>query len=201
MKFVYRICAGFIFILLLPLMAGIVGAIAVTSGFPVVFRQKRVGKGGRIFTLYKFRSMVPQAEEVKPKLVSINEATGPVFKIRHDPRFTPVGKLLSHTGLDELPQLYNMMKGDMVFFGPRPLPVFEAKKLAAWMRKRERIMPGIISPAVLTGTYHRDFESWMRSDVEYVQTKSIRHDTRLLIRLVPFVIRMVLRSVRTGPEA
>lgn len=195
---IYRLLAVIACIIFFPVMVAISVAIVVTTGFPVVFKQKRVGKDGKPFVLYKFRTMVQDAEKVQKHLRQKNESDGPAFKMRNDPRFTPIGKFLSHTGLDELPQLFNMVRGDMVFFGPRPLPVAEAKKLKIWMHTREKTMPGIISPAVLTGTYHKDFEGWMRSDVEYVKKKSVFYDVRLLARLVPFSIRLFLRAVRTG---
>lgn len=183
---VYRLLSALAFILLLPIIVFLALCILFITGFPVFIAQKRIGKDGKSFALYKFRTMVRDAEALKRMLRSKNEATGPVFKMRDDPRFTPIGKFLSHTGLDELPQLFNILKGDMVFFGPRPLPVAEAAKLKPWMRTREKILPGIISPAVLTGTYHKDFDGWMRSDVEYVTKKSVLYDAGLLIRLVPF---------------
>jgi len=194
----YIALIGVIILLTLPLQAAIALAVLLTSGPPVIFRQKRIGKNGRIFTLYKFRTMVPDAERRKQKLRGENEATGPAFKIRNDPRFTAIGKILSHTGLDELPQLYNMVKGDMVFFGPRPLPVAEAKKLTSWMRVRETVLPGVISPAILTGKYHKDFNAWMKSDAVYVLHKSVTHDIGLFFRLIPFAAGMVWRGVFGG---
>lgn len=163
----------------------------------ILFRQKRVGKNGRVFTLYKFRTMIRNAEVLQKKYSNKNESTGPAFKIYNDPRFTRIGKFLSHTGLDELPQLWNVVCGDMALLGPRPFPVSEAKKLLPWMKEREHILPGIISPAILTGTYHKDFDAWMKSDVAYAQSKSVLGDAQLLLRCVPFVARLVFRAVWT----
>ena len=97
--------------------------------------------------------------------------------------------------LDKLPQLYNVIRGDMAFIGPRPLPVTEAKQLKPWMRERERVLPGIISPAVLTGRYHLDFDAWMRSDVAYVKSKSVRTDMVLFARCIPFIGRLFWRAI------
>ncbi len=103
--------------------------IKFTSPGPFVFRQKRIGKDKKSFTIYKFRTMVAEAETLKARYLKLNEADGPVFKIRSDPRYTSFGKILAHSGLDELPQLINIAKGEMAFVGPRPLPTYEAKKI------------------------------------------------------------------------
>jgi len=193
----YRVFVFIILMLTLPVQLMIVVCVVLTSGFPVLFMQKRIGKHGKPFTLYKFRTMVADAEKRKSRLRTQNEANGVVFKIHDDPRFTRIGRFLSHTGFDELPQLYNIVKGDMVFFGPRPLPVSEARKLTPWMHEREKVLPGIVSPAILTGTYHKDFKGWMRSDVEYTQKKSVLYDLGLLIRVVPFAVRLVRNAFFT----
>lgn len=192
----YRFIVIILLIVSIPLLLAIGFGIVVSSGFPVFFRQKRVGKDGKVFVLYKFRTMGVGAEKKQNKLQALNEAAGPAFKIRNDPRFTAIGKFLSHTGLDELPQLYNILRGDMVFFGPRPLPVSEAKKLKAWMRKRESVFPGIISPAILSGDYHKNFDAWMKSDVAYARSKSIFRDIRLFFQLMPFVAAMFLKELK-----
>lgn len=180
-----------LFLITLPLQALVAIAVVVTSGFPVFFRQKRVGKDGAVFWLYKFRTMVIGAEAKQKTLSYRNESSGPTFKIGKDPRFTLIGRFLSHTGLDELPQFVNVLRGDMVLIGPRPLPVAEAKRLRPWMRKRERMKPGIISPAILTGTYHDDFDAWMRRDIAYVNSKHSMGDCVLLIRSVGFLFRLL----------
>ena len=143
----YLLAVVAIFLLSLPVQVIIVVLIMLTSGFPIIFRQRRMGKKGQPFVMYKFRTMVRDAEKAKRNYVSLNESVGPVFKIHNDPRFTLIGKILSHTGFDELPQLFNVLRGDMALIGPRPLPVSEAKKLKPWMHARQQIRPGIISPA------------------------------------------------------
>lgn len=189
-----------VFILLLiavslPVMILAAAAVYMASGKPVLFRQKRVGKDGKPFTLYKFRTMVPDAESMQRRLLKKNEANGPVFKIFDDPRFTPIGKFLSHTGLDELPQLFNVLRGDMALIGPRPLPVAEAQKLAAWMRKRERIKPGIISPWILNGYHLQPFDAWMESDIAYADSKSLPADIRLTARSAAFLARLFVQQI------
>ncbi len=190
---------GLMFLFLtLPLLAIIGIAIVLTDGMPVLYIQRRTGYRGRTFVLYKFRTMVPNAEKLKKKYSFFNESQGPTFKMHRDPRFSNIGMFLSHTGLDELPQLWNVVRGEMAFIGPRPFPVREAAKLSSWMRKREDILPGIISPAILTGTYHKDFIAWMKSDVAYAREKGIRADTVLVVRMVPFLVGLILREVRGG---
>lgn len=146
--------------------------------------------------MYKFRTMIIGADGLKKNLWKYNEADGPVFKIHDDPRFTPVGKFLSHTGLDELPQLWNVLKGDMALIGPRPLPVDEARKLTQWQRKRQTIKPGIISPWVLEGYHSRPFREWMKSDVFYVKRKTLWYDTVLCFRLLPYLTHLLLREIK-----
>lgn len=192
---IYRFGIALLLCVVFPLFVFTGFLVAILSGFPILFRQKRVGKDGRPFVMYKFRTMVPIADTLQKKYQNRNESQGPAFKIQNDPRFTDIGKVLSHTGLDELPQLFNVLRGDMALIGPRPLPVSEAKKLKPWMHERERILPGIISPAILTGAYHQDFEGWMRSDVAYVKEKSLRQDASLFVRFVPFIVRLVVSAV------
>ena len=191
----YRLAIWAIVLLSLPLQILIALLIVLSSGSPVLFRQRRVCKDGRVFTMYKFRTMRKGAEHERDNLASQNESDGPTFKIHHDPRFTEVGKFLSHTGLDELPQLVNVLCGDMALIGPRPLPLSEAKLLKPWMRKRHRINPGMISPAIIDDAYHDDFVAWMKSDVAYARNKHMWGDVLLVFRFVPFMARMLLREL------
>lgn len=176
-----------------PLIILVGAVVALYSGFPIFYAQKRVGRGGKPFIIYKFRTMRVGAQQEQRKLRKFNEADGPVFKIDSDPRYTKIGRLLAHTGLDELPQLYNVLRGDMALFGPRPLPVDEAAKLAPWMRERHAIKPGILSPAILTGKYHEDFDAWMKMDVAYVQEKDLFTDMKLTFKSISF-FWLLLRS-------
>jgi len=144
--------------------------------------------------MYKFRTMEVGADAFQKKLQKYNEADGPVFKIRNDPRFTPIGKFLSHTGLDELPQLWNVLKGDMALIGPRPLPAGEASQLTRWQQKRHVVKPGIISPWVLNGYHSKPFTAWMQSDIEYVKQKSFWFDLMLSLRMIPYLWKLVMKE-------
>ncbi len=139
--------------------------------------------------------MISGAQRLQKKYTKFNEADGPVFKIHDDPRFTPIGKFLSHTGLDELPQLWNVLKGDMAFFGPRPLPVAEAKKLKTWQQARHAIKPGIISPWVFEGYHSKSFVEWMKSDITYAKSKSFISDCILLGKTIVFMGKLFIHEV------
>lgn len=195
MRVVYFLLTGCMYILSLPLQAIIAVTILCLSGHPVIFLQERVGKNGKRFIMYKFRTMINGADELQEQYHGRNESKGPVFKIHNDPRFTGIGRFLSHTGLDELPQLYNVIRGDMAFIGPRPLPVSEAKSLAPWMRVRHNILPGVISPAILTGKYHKNFTWWMKSDVTYARKKTVQGDTRLIFSFLVFIFRLLWKEL------
>jgi lipopolysaccharide/colanic/teichoic acid biosynthesis glycosyltransferase len=188
---IYRLFVVTILLICLPVILVIAVLITVYSGLPILFTQFRVGKSGKPFTLYKFRTMEVGAEKLKSKYQKLNIASGPAFKIYNDPRFTSIGKFLSHSGLDELPQLINVIKGEMSLIGPRPLPVDEAQKLNKWQKERETIKPGIISPWILNGYHKNTFNEWMKSDIEYVKTKSFIGDTKLFVRAVGFMVKLL----------
>ncbi|MBI4066567.1 sugar transferase, partial [Candidatus Gottesmanbacteria bacterium] len=188
----------FLFVLLiiaLPVMGGITLVIALLDGFPILYRQRRVGLGGKPFTMYKFRTMVVGADRQQKKHARVNEADGPVFKIREDPRFTRTGRFLSHTGLDELPQIINVVRGEMALLGPRPLPVAEAAKLKKWQQARQTIKPGIISPWIMEGYHSRPFDEWMKSDIAYAKEKSAWGDLVLFGKAVVFVGKLFIREI------
>jgi len=187
MRIIYDVFIMCIFLFSLPMQIGIGTLVMLTCGFPAIFRQKRVGKNGKIFAMYKFRTMIKGAETMQKKLQYLNEAHGPVFKLYDDPRYTRFGKFLAHSGLDELPQLYNVLRGDMALLGPRPLPRAEERKLKAWQKAREQIKPGIISPWILDGYHQTTFDAWMRSDIAYTKKKSFWYDLRLLARTIAFM--------------
>lgn len=141
--------------------------------------------------------MVRGAERDQQKLKYLNEADGPVFKIRNDPRLTGVGKFLSHSGLDELPQIFNILKGDMNLIGPRPLPVLEAKKIKKEFRvKRESIKPGVLSPWILNGYHRLSFDNWMESDVMYVDDKSFFFDLKIFLKSFLFLAKLFLKTIK-----
>ncbi|HEX4823523.1 MAG TPA: sugar transferase [Candidatus Polarisedimenticolaceae bacterium] len=162
--------------------------VRLTSPGTIFFRQTRVGLNGRKFTLYKFRSMYRDAETRKAALEHRNEMTGPVFKIKDDPRITPVGKWIRRFSIDEIPQFWNVLKGDMSLVGPRPPIPEEVKKYERWQRRRLSMKPGITCLWQVSGRNGVDFENWMRLDLAYIDTWSLRLDVQILLRTVPVVL-------------
>ena len=156
---------------------------------PVFFRQQRSGQNGAPFTLFKFRTMVTNAEQFKHELEAMNEMSGPVFKITKDPRITPLGKILRRYSLDELPQLWNVMRGEMSLVGPRPLPVDEVRRFNDLAhRRRLSVKPGITCLWQVKGRNQiSDFKDWVRLDLEYIDNWSLWLDIKILLRTVPAV--------------
>jgi exopolysaccharide biosynthesis polyprenyl glycosylphosphotransferase len=175
-------------ILCAPLMALIALLIKLDSPGPVLFGQKRVGKGGRIFTLYKFRSMQPDAEAQQELLADLNEADGPLFKIRCDPRCTRVGRWLRRFSLDELPQFYNVLRGDMSLIGPRPALPSEVEKYQPWHRRRLDVAPGITGLWQVSGRSDLPFDEMALLDIYYIEQWSPGLDFKILLRTIPTVI-------------
>jgi len=174
----------------LPIMGVIALAIRMTSHGPVLFRQERCGLNGRPFTMLKFRSMVSDAEQRQHELVALNEMGGPVFKISNDPRITRVGAFLRKYSLDELPQLFNVLRGEMSLVGPRPLPVYEVEKFDdPAHRRRLSVKPGLTCLWQIRGRNEvRDFREWVRLDLEYIDNWSLWLDLKILLRTVPVVV-------------
>lgn len=168
----------------------------VFSGWPIFYCQNRMGYKGKIFKIIKFRTMQRDADLIKEKYRQLNEADGPVFKIRNDPRLTRIGKFLFHSGLDEMPQFVNMIRGEMVLVGPRPLPVEEEVNVSREYLKRELVKPGIMSPWVLDGYHKMKFEDWMKSDLEYVNNKSLRNDLIIVIRGCGLMGRLFFKEMK-----
>jgi len=171
-----------------PLMLAIAAMIRITSPGPVLFRQTRCGLGGRRFTVYKFRSMINNAEQMRAELHQLNELDGPVFKITDDPRITPVGRWLRRFSLDELPQLWNVFRGDMSFVGPRPAVPEEVEQYEDWQRRRLRMRPGLTCIWVLEGRSHVDFNRWMQLDLKYIDNWSLWLDAKIFLRTIPIVL-------------
>ena len=171
-----------------PLIGIVASVIRVTSKGPVFFKQTRIGLNGRKFTLYKFRSMVADAEAQKKTLDDDNEMDGPVFKIKHDPRVTPIGYVIRKTSVDELPQFLNVLKGDMSIVGPRPPLISEVEHYEAWQRRRLSLKPGITCIWQVSGRNKIGFEEWMRMDLEYIDQWSLGMDIKLIVRTVWVVI-------------
>jgi lipopolysaccharide/colanic/teichoic acid biosynthesis glycosyltransferase len=178
-----------------PILVFISLVLLIMQGLPILFRQQRVGKDGKVIVMYKFRTMRMGAENEQNALKNKNEAHGPVFKIHNDPRFTSVGKFLAHTGLDELPQLFNVLRGEMALIGPRPLPVAEASKLTKWQQARNVIKPGIISPWIVEGYHSQSFDTWMRSDIAYIKKKSFAFDLHLAARTIMLLVQLFFREL------
>jgi exopolysaccharide biosynthesis polyprenyl glycosylphosphotransferase len=175
-------------VLLFPLLLAIAAAIRITSPGNVLFRQTRCGLGGRKFTLYKFRSMVNNAEQLRAELHQLNESDGPTFKISDDPRITPVGRILRRFSLDELPQLCNILRGDMSFVGPRPAIPDEVEKYESWQRRRLRMRPGLTCIWVLEGRSNVNFQRWVQLDLAYIDNWSLWLDCKIFLRTIPIVI-------------
>ena len=176
--------AGSGLLLLSPVIAIVACAVKFTSKGPIFFSQKRVGKNGKIFEMYKFRSMVVNAEELKEKLAHQNEMSGPMFKMKDDPRVTKVGKFIRKTSLDELPQLWNVLKGDMSLVGPRPSLPKEVKQFENWMYKRLTVKPGLTCYWQVSGRNNIDFEDWMKLDISYVEDRNLWIDIKLIFKTV-----------------
>lgn len=176
---IQRLVAFVLFLLFSPIFLLCAFIIRVSSPGPFLFTQKRLGKNKKEFLIYKMRTMREDAEKIKDLYKALNETTGPVFKIHNDPRYTPIGKLLSHTGIDELPQLINIIKGEMAFVGPRPLPVKEALAVPKKYHKRFTVLPGITSLWVIKGTHQLPFEEWMKLDLWYVEHRSMMVDMKI----------------------
>ncbi len=173
------------FLVFLPFVAA---AIKLDSRGPVIFKQTRVGRAGKPFTYYKFRGMVKDAEKRLPGLRRYNEASGPVFKMKDDPRVTRVGRFLRKTSLDELPQIINVLKGDMSLVGPRPPIPSEVKQYTREQRRRLTIKPGITGPWQVSGRSDVGFDEWIRLDLYYIQHWSLLLDLTILLKTVKVVL-------------
>ena len=182
--------AAVLLVLLAPLMIVLAILVKVTSPGPVLFVQTRVGLNKRRFSLLKFRTMTVNAEEELKNLESLNEASGPVFKIKDDPRLTPCGKFLRQTSLDELPQLINVLVGEMSLVGPRPLPVRDFEGFDQdWHRRRLSVRPGITCLWQVAGRSSIKFDRWMELDMEYIDHWSLLLDLNILLRTVGAVLK------------
>ena len=169
-------------IVLSPILLIIAIAIKMDSKGPIFFKQDRVGKDERIFSMYKFRSMVVNAEELKKSLEKENEMSGPMFKIKKDPRITRVGRFNRKTSNDELPQLINVLKGDMSLVGPRPSLPKEVEAFEPWMKERLTVLPGLTCIWQVSGRNNIPFKEWMELDIKYVRERSYLLDLKLIFK-------------------
>lgn len=180
--------AAVLIAVLSPLFLLLAALIKATSRGPVFYRQTRCGLGGRTFILYKFRSMRDGADEERDVLAAMNELDGPVFKIRNDPRCTRVGRLMRRLSIDELPQLLNILSGDMSFVGPRPPLPQEVEQYERWQRRRLRMPPGLTCLWALEGRSRLNFTRWMELDLEYIDRWSPALDWKILLKTIPVVV-------------
>jgi exopolysaccharide biosynthesis polyprenyl glycosylphosphotransferase len=182
--------AATVLLLLSPALVLAALAIRLTSSGPILFVQERYGLNRRLFRMYKFRTMVADAEELQVALEDRNEASGPVFKIREDPRITPVGRLLRKSSLDEMPQLLNVLLGEMSLVGPRPLPVRDVHRFTeATLMRRFSVRPGVTCLWQISGRSDLCFDDWIRLDLEYIDEWSLALDLMILVKTVPAVLR------------
>jgi exopolysaccharide biosynthesis polyprenyl glycosylphosphotransferase len=183
------VASAILLVLLAPLFLIIAVAIKLTSPGPVFYEWKVMGLNKKPFSGYKFRTMVQNADELKAQLVAANEMSGPVFKIKNDPRVTPVGRILRKFSLDELPQLWSVLKGDMSLVGPRPPLVTEVNRFERWQRRKLSIRPGITCLWQVNGRSQiTNFDEWARLDLEYIDNWSLGLDFKILLRTIPVVL-------------
>ncbi|MEZ6047709.1 MAG: sugar transferase [Planctomycetaceae bacterium] len=180
--------SGIGLLLISPLLLVTALSIKASSKGPVFFTQMRAGLGGRPFKMYKFRTMVVDAEEQKAKLRHLSEQDGPAFKLKHDPRIIPIGRFLRKSCIDELPQLLNVFKGDMSLVGPRPLPLEEAAQIQGWQNRRLDVTPGLTCIWQVEGKSTVTFTEWMRMDIRYIRARNFAQDFALVFKTIVAVV-------------
>lgn len=166
-------------------------AIKIEDGSPVIFTQNRSGLNGSVFKMYKFRSMVKNALELHKELLEKNELDGPAFKIKDDPRITKVGKFIRKTSIDELPQLVNIIKGEMSIVGPRPLPVYEQEQCNEYQNQRLLVKPGLTCYWQVSGRNQIGFDEWIEMDLKYIKEASVWTDLKLMGMTIVAVVKMI----------
>jgi len=182
------VVASLLLLVLSPILLTCALAVRLTSPGPVLFRQQRVGKDGSLFSMHKFRSMVADAEAHLQALQAQKDTDGPIFKLHRDPRITPVGRILRSFSLDELPQLLDVLRGDMSLVGPRPLPTYEVDLTDPWARNRLRVRPGLTGLWQVSGRHLLPFDDLIRYDLFYVENWSLSMDLYILVRTIPAVL-------------
>jgi len=184
------IAAGTVSLVLLPLLAVVALAVLLSSGWPIFYSCEYMGHRGRRFTLYKFRTMVRNADALKAEVAHLNHVRGPAFKIRDDPRITPLGGFLRRYSIDELPQLWNVLLGDMSLVGPRPPLPEEWNEFRPWHRGKLAVVPGITCLWQVEGRSDiTDFDDWAMLDLQYIRDWSLLTDVIILLRTIPVVLR------------
>lgn len=182
------VIAGTALVVAAPLLIVVAVAIKLTSPGPVFFRQRRHTIGGRGFTMYKFRTMCVDAEAQKAALRAHSEQDGPAFKMQNDPRVTRLGSFLRKASIDELPQLFNVLLGEMSLVGPRPLPCDESRRCAPWQQRRLDVTPGLTCIWQVRGRSKVSFADWIRMDIQYIRSRSLANDVKLIAQTVPAVV-------------
>ncbi len=180
-----------------PLLLAIGLVILLTAGRPVLYSQKRTGLHGKVFALWKFRTMKVAAERLQKKLLALNEAPYPMFKLHNDPRFVGVGRWLSNTGIDELPQLWNILIGDMSFVGPRPLPINESKELLQLKPQwqfRLKIKPGIFSEWSIDERRHQSLAHWQKLDLLTVTSGGLGHELKIITATAANILLWTIKT-------
>lgn len=180
--------AGLALVVLSPLIVGVAAAIRITDGPPVLFRQRRVGLHGRVFEIAKFRTMCPDAETRLAELLDDNEISGPAFKVSADPRITRIGAWLRRTSVDELPQLWNVLRGDMSLVGPRPPLPGEVARYDVWHRRRLAMKPGITGLWQVSARRAEEFDHWVSIDLDYIDRWSLWLDLKIILRTIPAML-------------
>ena len=180
--------ASFVLLVTSPILLACGLLVKLTSPGNVFFAQERVGHGGKTFRIFKLRTMVAGAEKRVDELRHLSEQDGPAFKLTSDPRVTPIGRFLRRFSIDELPQLWNVLRGDMSLVGPRPLPTAESANLAFWQRERLDVAPGITGLWQVSGRNSLRFDEWMHLDIQYARGLSLLTDIQILFRTVPAVL-------------
>jgi lipopolysaccharide/colanic/teichoic acid biosynthesis glycosyltransferase len=178
-------------LVLWPLFIIIALMVKLSSPGPIFFFQKRCGKHGKMFNMFKYRTMLDSAEKIQVELLPQKDTDGPIFKMANDPRITRVGRLLRRTSLDELPQLINVIKGEMSLVGPRPLIIDEMKFSPSWKEARLRVKPGITGLWQVQGRGETSFHDWIRHDIAYVKNQSIWLDLKILFKTMNVVFRKI----------
>jgi lipopolysaccharide/colanic/teichoic acid biosynthesis glycosyltransferase len=179
--------SGALLMIFFPLVLVLAGLVKLSSRGPVFFRWNVIGQGGKPFVGYKFRTMFDGAHNVRDQLRDKNEMTGVFFKMKNDPRVTSIGRVLRRFSLDELPQLWSVMKGDMSLVGPRPTQTFEYEQLKIWQKRRNEMKPGSVSLWIVSGKTP-DFDRMVQLDLEYIDNWSIWLDVAILAKAVPYVL-------------
>ncbi len=183
------VCSLIAIIVLSPVFIITAAAIKLTSPGKCIYTQIRVGKNGRYFTIYKFRSMYVDSEERLAELQKFNEKDGPIFKMKNDPRITPVGHFIRHFSIDELPQLFNILRGDMSIVGPRPALPQEVAEYSHADSIRLAVKPGLTCIWQVSGRSNLDFKEWMKLDREYIVKRSFLFDILLILKTIPVVLK------------